>query len=112
VPPEIGERLKKLTWFTKGLRQVCVFEVCAKKLTWFTKGLRPHHSQWNRRRAEESFIILCLLGGAKKLTWFTKGLRLSVVCLFCILRLYKETDLIYEGIATCLRCFHFHFLLH
>ena len=39
----------------------------------------------------------------KKLTWFTKGLRPFLVVLIFVQRFTKETDLIYEGIATSLR---------
>ena len=45
------------------------------------------------------FIILCLLGGAKETDLIYEG-----IATFCALPVYfiipKETDLIYEGIAT------------
>ena len=66
--------------------------IIAKKLTWFTKGLRP-------LPGDSGSEIPCT---EKKLTWFTKGLRRDH---HSLVRQYihcKETDLIYEGIATFL----------
>jgi len=87
--------LKKLTWFTKGLRRVrasCRYfkGFATKKLTWFTKGLRhifcrltkiikEDQRNWpDLRRDCDSLIALSRLSHfstRKKLTWFTKGLR-------------------------------------
>jgi len=63
-----------------------------KKLTWFTKGLRLTVSA-------SLWYSLC----PKKLTWFTKGLRLPSSYALIFLDASKETDLIYEGIATKIR---------
>ena len=114
-----------------------------KKLTWFTKGLRRHIVLvgWFYPRKKETDLIYegiatkvgCLFSdllNEKKLTWFTKGLRRGMLCAInnhlipqrnwpdlrrdcdllphfpvVLISLVKETDLIYEGIATFLKHF-------
>jgi len=47
------------------------------------------------------FIILCLLGGAKETDLIYEGIATLCQChCFYLHHLIKETDLIYEGIAT------------
>ncbi len=47
------------------------------------------------------FIILCLLGGAKETDLIYEGIATYLNYLFCLSgSRFKETDLIYEGIAT------------
>ena len=91
----IGAVRKKLTWFTKGLRRqiLLIHRRCpafGKKLTWFTKGLRP---SWARvpshpRSFERNWPDL------RRDCDHPRYLSLRTP------HVQKETDLIYEGIAT------------
>jgi len=110
--------IKKLTWFTKGLRLVNVFPLLqveiGKETDLIYEGIatRSWYCIPERLSLKETDLIYegiatvipiptMYSASAKKLTWFTKGLRRNRWAWTPGRLGKKETDLIYEGIATC-----------